>query len=158
MVQRYHTILSEHFVKAISDCNEAMCWSAVLCPPEASKQSLPILVVEMNGKLRENKFIQHSNICEAVHILVTKVKAQNHAITTKCCPDSELFTRIRAFEVKCRWMSLRCILAHILGVNFSIDGKSCFVSSNDALQKIGVSTALIKPLRTAQSTWQVVWQ
>ena len=55
MVQDYHTILSEHFVKAISDCNEAMCWSAVLCPLEASKQSLPILVVEMNGKFAEKQ-------------------------------------------------------------------------------------------------------
>jgi hypothetical protein len=63
-----------------------------------------ILVVEMNGKLSESKFIQHLKICKAVHILVKKVRSQNHAIPAKCCPDTELFTRIRAFKVKGRWM------------------------------------------------------
>ena len=37
MLKRNDTILAEYFIEAMLDFNEAMNWSAILCPPKTSK-------------------------------------------------------------------------------------------------------------------------
>ena len=54
--------------------------------------------------------------------------------------------------------TLRWRRAHIMGADFSIHCKSCFVLNNDALQKNwDFDIALIKPMRIAKSRWKVIW-
>ncbi len=91
-------------------------------------------------------------------IYLSKVRPNNKTVAAYCCSHCQVYTRIASFKIKCRRVSLRCILAYILRVDFAIHRKRCFVSNKQALQAVFAPTAFVKPSGEVQSTCKVACQ
>ena len=96
-----------------------MCRRAILSPPKTPKPSLPMLIIKMFRELREDKFIEHSEIGNSVYIPFEKVRSKNHPVSTKCCPDRKVLSRIAPFKIECRRVSFWRILWYIVCVDSS---------------------------------------
>ena len=82
-----------------------MCRHPVLSPPKTPKPSIPMLIIKMFRELREDKFIEHSEISSSVYIPFEKVRPKNHLVSTKWCPDRKVLSRIAPFKIECRRVS-----------------------------------------------------
>ena len=122
--------------------------------PKVATQSILKLVPEMLSEEWQDIFVQHLEICNAVHISIKKEWTQNDTIPAESRPNSKLRSRITSVEIKLWRMSFRCVLSNILRVYFSI-----LVSNYHMFQKMGVFFAfLVEPLRKLTSPQIVVWQ
>ena len=54
----------------------------VLSLPKISKPSFPMLIIKMFRELREDKFVEHSEISNSVYIPFGKLGPKNHSVLT----------------------------------------------------------------------------
>lgn len=76
-------------MKTISNRDKVKCRRAVMRTPKTPKPSFPKLMMEMFRELREDKFVEHSEIGNSVYIPFEK-RPKNYS---KCCPDGQVLAK-----------------------------------------------------------------